>query len=206
MLYIDGKRVKGPLRVSKARPIISTNRALCRPAGSSWTTAGGILTKTAKWSTGWLQIGNVWYYLDPETGLMYNDGLAAIGKSTYYFYDWGGMASDWWYEAEDGWYFFGGSGAMKAAQWLEWKGDWYYLTESGKMAADTEIGGYYVNAGRRLGTLKRSLPVQGGTGMKKGRGTLLCLFCVWIKRGKTASEGSPARNGRGAGEERVLEV
>ena len=77
---------------------------------------------------------------------MYNGGLAVIGKSTYYFYDWGGMASDWWYEAGDGWYFFGGSGAMRAAQWLEWKGFWYYLTESGKMATDTEIGGYYVNA------------------------------------------------------------
>ena len=78
---------------------------------------------------------------------MFNDGLAVIGKSTYYFYDWGGMASDWWYEDEAGdWYFFGGSGAMKAAQWLEWKGDWYYLTESGRMAVDTEIGGYYVNA------------------------------------------------------------
>ena len=97
--------------------------------------------------TGWLQIGNAWYYLDPETGLMFNDGLHTIGKSTYYFYDWGGMASDWWYEDEAGdWYFFGGSGAMKAAQWLEWKGDWYYLTESGRMAVDTEIGGYFVNA------------------------------------------------------------
>ena len=77
---------------------------------------------------------------------MYNDGLAAIDKSTYYFYDWGGMASDWWYEAEDGWYFFGGSGAMKAAHWLEWKGDWYYHTEAGKMAAHTYIGEYYVDA------------------------------------------------------------
>ena len=56
------------------------------------------------------------------------------------------MANDWWYEAEDGWYFFGGSGAMKAASWLEWKGDWYYLTETGKMAADTDIGDYYVGA------------------------------------------------------------
>ena len=77
---------------------------------------------------------------------MYNDGLATIGKSAYYFYDWGGMASDWWYEAEDGWYFFGGSGAMKSAQWLEWEGDWYYLTETGRMAVDTEVGGFYVNA------------------------------------------------------------
>ena len=97
--------------------------------------------------TGWLQIGNVWYYLEPKTGRMVDNGLHTVGRTTYYFYDWGGMASDWWYEDENGdWYFFGGSGAMKAAQWVEWKGAWYYLTETGKMAADTDIGGYYVNA------------------------------------------------------------
>ena len=97
--------------------------------------------------TGWLQIGNVWYYLEPKTGRMVDNGLHTVGRTTYYFYDWGGMASDWWYEDENGdWYFFGGSGAMKAACWVEWKGEWYYLTETGKMAADTDIGGYYVNA------------------------------------------------------------
>ena len=96
--------------------------------------------------TGWLQLGSVWYYLDPGTGIMYDDGPATIGKSTYYFHDWGGMASDWWYEAEDGWYYFGGSGAMKAASWLEWNGNWYYLTETGKMAVNTDVGGYAVNA------------------------------------------------------------
>ena len=100
-----------------------------------------------KMETGWLQLGNTWYYLDPETGRMYDNGLATIGKYTYYFYDWGGMANSWWYEDENGgWYFFGGDGAMKAAQWVEWKGEWYYLTESGKMAVSTEIGGYTVNA------------------------------------------------------------
>ena len=97
--------------------------------------------------TGWLQIGNVWYYLEPKTGRMVDNGLHTVGRTTYYFYDWGGMASDWWYEDENGdWYFFGGSGAMKAACWVEWKGEWYYLTETGKMAVDTDIGGYYVNA------------------------------------------------------------
>ena len=99
-----------------------------------------------KMVTGWLRLGNTWYYLDTVSGRMYDNGLAQIDGQTYYFYDWGGMASDWWCEAEDGWYFFGGSGAMKAAQWLEWKGDWYYLTEAGKMAADTYIGEYYVDA------------------------------------------------------------
>ncbi len=97
--------------------------------------------------TGWLQDGNVWYYLDPQTGLMVDNSFYTVDGETYYFYDWGGMASSQWHQAEDGyWYFFNGSGAMVCSEWLEWKGEWYYLTENGRMAADTDIGGYYVNA------------------------------------------------------------
>ena len=148
MYYKDGKRVRGWADIDGARyyfdekGLMATGWKEIEPESGYWYHFGtdGAL------DYGWYKEGNVWYYLDPVTGLMYNDGLAAIDKSTYYFYDWGGMASDWWYEAEDGWYFFGGSGAMKAAQWLEWKGDWYYLTETGRMATDTTIGEYYVNA------------------------------------------------------------
>ena len=146
MLYVDGKRVKG----------------LYESEGATY-----FFNEQGFMQTGWVEFAEGWRYFSedgrnghrlapnrerlvlfsPETGIMFDDGLHTIGKSTYYFYDWGGMASDWWYEDEAGdWYFFGGSGAMKAAQWLEWKGDWYYLTESGRMAVDTEIGGYYVNA------------------------------------------------------------
>lgn len=98
-----------------------------------WKNEWYYFDENGKMVTGWLKIGNAWYYLDPETGRMYNDGIAQIDESTYYFYEWGGMASDWWYEAEDGWYFFGGNGAMKCAQWVEWKGKWYYLDNTGRM-------------------------------------------------------------------------
>ena len=146
MLYVDGKRVKG-LYESEGATYFFNEQGFMQTGWVEFAEGWRYFAEDGKMVTGWLQIGNVWYYLAPETGIMFDDGLAIIGKSTYYFYDWGGMASDWWYEAEDGsWYFFGGSGAMKAAQWLEWKGDWYYLTESGRMAVDTEIGGYYVNA------------------------------------------------------------
>ena len=145
MLYVDGKRVKGLYEYQGATYYFN-EQGFMQTGWVELDDGWRYFDEEGKMATGWLQIGNVWYYLDPETGLMYNDGLAVIGKSTYYFYDWGGMASDWWYEAEDGWYFFGGSGAMKTAQWVQWKGFWYYLTESGKMATDTEIGGYYVNA------------------------------------------------------------
>ena len=146
MLYVDGKRVKG-LYESEGATYFFNEQGFMQTGWVEFAEGWRYFAEDGKMVTGWLQIGNVWYYLAPETGIMFDDGLAIIGKSTYYFYDWGGMASDWWYEDEAGdWYFFGGSGAMKAAQWLEWKGDWYYLTESGRMAVDTEIGGYYVNA------------------------------------------------------------
>ena len=145
MLYIDGKRVKG-LYEYEGSTYYFNEQGFMQTGWVELEDGWRYFAEDGKMLIGWLQIGNVWYYLDPETGLMYNDGLATIGKSAYYFYDWGGMASDWWYEASDGWYFFGGSGAMKSAQWLEWEGDWYYLTETGRMAVDTEVGGYYLNA------------------------------------------------------------
>ncbi len=145
MLYQGGKRVKGLTEYENATYYFDQ---------SGWMQTGWVefdggwryFAEDGRMVTGWLQIGNAWYYLDPDTGIMYNDGLAIIGKSTYYFHDWGGMASDWWYEAEDGWYYFGGSGTMKAACWLQWNGGWYYLGETGKMAVNADIGGYYVNA------------------------------------------------------------
>ena len=146
MLYIDGKRVRG-LYESEGATYFFNEQGFMQTGWVEFAEGWRYFAEDGRMVTGWLQIGNAWYYLAPETGIMFDDGLHTIGKSTYYFYDWGGMASDWWYEDEAGdWYFFGGSGAMKAAQWLEWKGDWYYLTESGRMAVDTEIGGYYVNA------------------------------------------------------------
>ena len=146
MLYLDGKRVKGLYEYEGALYYFDESGFMVTgwvelPDG--WYYFG----EDGKMVTGWLQIGNVWYYLEPKTGRMVDNGLHTVGRTTYYFYDWGGMASDWWYEDENGdWYFFGGSGAMKAACWVEWKGEWYYLTETGKMAADAEVGGYYVNA------------------------------------------------------------
>ena len=146
MLYVDGKRVRG-LYESEGATYFFNEQGFMQTGWVEFAEGWRYFAEDGRMVTGWLQIGNAWYYLAPETGIMFDDGLHTIGKSTYYFYDWGGMASDWWYEDEAGdWYFFGGSGAMKAAQWLEWKGDWYYLTESGRMAVDTEIGGYYVNA------------------------------------------------------------
>ena len=147
MYYQDGKRTRGWAEIDGARYYFDEKGYMA--AGWLELEDGWYyFAEDGKMETGWLQLGNTWYYLDPETGRMYDNGLATIGKYTYYFYDWGGMANSWWYEDENGgWYFFGGDGAMKAAQWVEWKGEWYYLTESGRMAVSTDIGGYTVNAG-----------------------------------------------------------
>ena len=100
-----------------------------------------------KMVTGWLRLGNIWYYLDTVSGRMYDNGLAQIDGQTYYFYSWGGMANDWWYDAADGWYFFKGDGSMQRSGWRLWKGKYYYLTASGLMATSTTTpDGYYVNA------------------------------------------------------------
>ena len=146
MYYQDGKRTRGWADIDGARYYFDEKGFMA----AGWTELEDgwyYFAEDGKMATGWLQLGNTWYYLDPATGRMYDNGLATIGKYTYYFYDWGGMANSWWYEDGEGdWYFFGGDGAMKAAQWLEWKGEWYYLTETGKMAVSTDIGGYIVNA------------------------------------------------------------
>lgn len=78
---------------------------------------------------------------------MWADGLYEIDGKTYFLYDWGGMACNFWYASDGGWYFFDGSGAMKKSAWLLWKGDYYYLTGSGRMAASTVTpDGYTVGA------------------------------------------------------------
>ncbi len=149
MYYQDGKRTRGWADIDGARyyfdekGFMATGWKEIEPDSGNWYHFG----EDGALDFGWYKEGNVWYYLDLETGRMYDNGLTTIGKFTYYFYDWGAMANSWWYEAEDGgWYYFSGSGAMKSASWVQWKGYWYYLTETGRMAADTWVGDYYVDA------------------------------------------------------------
>lgn len=89
--------------------------------------------------SGWRKIGNTWYYLDCDTGTMNRNSIRQIDGETYYFYDWGGMASDFWYaeETTGQWYFFRSDGAMVKSAWTLWKGKWYYSGENGVMLTDT---------------------------------------------------------------------
>ena len=74
--------------------------------------------------TGWLQLGNTWYYLKPS-------GAMAIG----------------WEKVGGDWYYLNSSGAMQTG-WLQLGNTWYYLKSSGAMASNEWVDGgvYYVDA------------------------------------------------------------
>lgn len=103
---------------------------------------------TGERASGWQKVGGSWYYLDADTGAMSENVTRQIEGEAYYFYDWGGMASNFWYaEEETGqWYFFRGNGALAKSSWTLWKGKWYYSGADGAMLIDTVTpDGYYVD-------------------------------------------------------------
>ena len=86
MYYQDGKRVRGWTDIDGARyyfdekGLMATGWKEIEPESGDWYHFG----EDGALDYGWYKEGNVWYYLDPVTGLMYNDGLSTIDKSTYY--------------------------------------------------------------------------------------------------------------------------
>ena len=99
-----------------------------------WLQAGGALT------TGWINTGGNWYYLDPNTGAMHT-GWYQVNGSWYYSDGSGMMQSGGWINLGGTWYYLSGSGAMYTG-WLNQGGSWYYLDgNSGAM----HTGWYQVN-------------------------------------------------------------
>lgn len=99
-----------------------------------WLQAGGALT------TGWINTGGNWYYLDPNTGAMHT-GWYQVNGSWYYSDGSGMMQSGGWINLGGTWYYLSGSGAMYTG-WSNQGGSWYYLDgNSGAM----HIGWYQVN-------------------------------------------------------------
>lgn len=92
-----------------------------------------------KEARGWLQIGDNWYYMDPEDGSMHYNIVEYIDNGNYYFTENGTMYKGW-LQYEDDWYFFNDSGRMVMSAWA----DDYYFDSNGIMAKDTWIDGYYV--------------------------------------------------------------
>lgn len=112
--------------------------------------------------TGWQQRNGYWYYLIAPNG----DMAANAWVGNYYVTasgEWlpsGWVKNDtgWWYVKDNGtyaansweyingkWYLFDAQGYMLTG-WHNRYEKWYYLNEpNGDMAADTWVGGYYVN-------------------------------------------------------------
>ena len=98
---------------------------------------------------GWQKIDGKWYFLDPDTYLMYTD-LCEIGGSHYFFGAGGEMKSGWIKHALGGshydWYYSGPGGALKWG-WQKIGSNWYYF-DYVMYTGYSEIGGkpYYFNA------------------------------------------------------------
>ena len=95
---------------------------------------------------GWLKEGNIWYYLDEHSGIMYKNGTFYIDGKTYLFNNSGYLTSGWYFapskNPETGaviggtWYYAKADGTIYEG-WLNQGGKWYYLFEdSGRMASD----------------------------------------------------------------------
>ena len=107
--------------------------------------------------TGWLQLGNSWYYLDGSNteypGLMSVDCKKEINGYTYFFGSDGRMQTGWISRPEGKYYAY--AGGNQKFGWLQLGENWYYLDESngeypGLLVTDCkrEIGGrtYYFNS------------------------------------------------------------
>ncbi len=95
--------------------------------------------KNGAMHTGWLQIGDTWYYMG-ENKIMQTD-WQIIGGTWYYFTSSGAMHTGW---LNDGgtWYYLGENGAMHTG-WLDLDGNRYYFDRNGVRISNQfyDIGG-----------------------------------------------------------------
>ena len=94
----------------------------------------------------WALIGSIWYYLDPESGVMAT-GAQDIGDKKYFFASNGAMVTGWRSIVSNGvtsWYYYNPSGAMVVDNWALVGGVWYYMGADGIMYRS----GQYLIAGK----------------------------------------------------------
>ena len=95
----------------------------------------------AKPSTGWINSGGVWYWLQPEAnGAMAKSQWITANGNKYYLRDTGHLATGWIKDAGQ-WYYANASGAKVKSGWVCPGGVWYWLQgdKDGAMAASTWI-------------------------------------------------------------------
>lgn len=88
----------------------------------------------AKPSTGWINSGGVWYWLQPEAnGAMARSRWITDKGRDYYLRDTGHLATGWIKDAGQ-WYYAGPTGAKVGGGWISLGGTWYWLDSANKGA------------------------------------------------------------------------
>lgn len=91
----------------------------------------------------WIKSGNRWWYRHSD-GSYTRSGWELI-NGTWYHFDGSGWMQTGWLNLNGTWYYLAPSGAMYGQGWHWINGKCYYMYASGAMAANTRIGGYYVD-------------------------------------------------------------
>jgi glucan-binding YG repeat protein len=126
--------------------VITANETLyAQWSATGWTqdTDGWRYYSSGVAQTGWLQLGDQRYYLQPSTGLRAEGWLKLDGSWYYFDTDTGAMRTGWlWDGASDCWYYLdAATGVMLIGGWVQlpWSSatsgtDWFYFNPSGSMA------------------------------------------------------------------------
>ena len=96
-------------------------------------------------ATGWLQVGNVWYYFDGSGYMKRNYWVKTYdGKTWCYLKDDGAMATGW--NTIDGdTYYMQSSNGYCVLGWNKIDGKTYHFSQYGKLDRNTVIDGYKVD-------------------------------------------------------------
>lgn len=96
----------------------------------------------------WKQILNDWYYFDGN-GIR-QTGWLLSGQRWYYLDLTDGKLLTGWRYISDKWYYFNPAGGEMLTGWIQTApAVWYYMYPDGSMAANTDIGGYHLDASGR---------------------------------------------------------
>lgn len=93
----------------------------------------------------WKQVLNDWYYFDAAGNRQ--KGWLQSGQRWYYMNPADGKMMTGWQFINNKWYYLNTAGGEMMTGWMQTSpGTWYYLYQDGGMAANTSVGGYWVDA------------------------------------------------------------
>ena len=159
----DGKAQKGWQTIKNKRYYFDGNGVM---AANTWVD-GRYVNENGVMVTGWVQLGDSWYYLNKYGGDKNGKAMTGwqkINNKWYYFEGDGRMVSNsWadgcylngdglmatgWLQLGESWYYLnpqsGKSFGKAMTGWQQIGGKWYYFDDSGIMARNTAVEGYYL--------------------------------------------------------------